>query len=111
MLKAVFLTMAALMVLTTGVFAAEVEVEIDNSKVVAAMKKVMYQEPCCGSCARLTNDEARTILRYLAGDREPAGRSLWVTYGKKILTQLESIDPAQANELRKLAAEREHANR
>lgn len=78
---------------------------LDEKKVLAAMKIVMYQEPCCGACPRLTPEQGRKLLSFLKGEPSPAGQALWKTYGKQLLDQLEAIDPAEARKVKSRVAD------
>lgn len=77
---------------------------LDEKKVLAAMKVVMYQEPCCGACPRLTPEQGRKLLSFLKGEPSPAGQALWKTYGAQLLEQLEAIDPAEARKVKNRVA-------
>lgn len=79
------------------------EAAFDEGKVVSAIKVLMYREPCCGYCARLTPEQARQILTYLNGQPEPTGAELWANIGDKILVELDRIDPAEGQRVRRQA--------
>lgn len=79
------------------------EQAFNEDKVVAAIKVLMYREPCCGYCARLTPEQARQILTYLNGEVEPTGRELWANIGDKILIELDKIDPDEGQRVRRQA--------
>lgn len=99
----------ALMILAALMLAAPAVAETpsyDEGTVLVAMKSVMFQEPCCGACPRMSGEQGRKILAFLEGADEPAGVSLWGTYGAKILERLQALDPAQAAVLDKMARRR-----
>lgn len=75
----------------------------DDDKLIAAVKVLMYQEPCCGYCLRLDANQARAILSYLHGEKSPTGQELWLNLGNKILAELEKIDPREARRVREQA--------
>lgn len=79
---------------------ARPEAPFDQDKVIAAVKVLMYQAPCCGYCARLDAQQARSILAYLQGKPDSQGQELWANLGDKILAELDKIDPAEARKVR-----------
>ncbi len=100
-MKRIFLlVLLALAVLSTTALA---EQAFNEDKVVAAIKVLMYREPCCGYCARLTPEQARQILTYLKGQPEPAGQELWANIGDKILIELDKIDADEGQRVRRQA--------
>ncbi len=80
----------------------------DDDKLIAAIKVLMYQAPCCGSWPRLDAKQARAILAYLHGEDSADGRELWRVVGKKLLTELEKIDPQEAQRVREQARNVSH---
>lgn len=106
--KQVLLLLLAVALLST---AAPAEQAFNEEKVVAAIKVLMYREPCCGYCARLTPEQARQILTYLNGQSEPTGRELWANIGDKILVELDKIDPEEGQRVRRQARNIQGGNR
>lgn len=52
--------------------------ELDEGKLLRAMKQVGYRTPCCGSCPRLSVQEARKLYEYrVRGEQTPNGPVLW----------------------------------
>lgn len=81
-----------LMALAVTLPAAAGAPQLDEKKVLAAMKIVMYQEPCCGACPRLTPDQGRRLLGFLKGEASTGGQALWKTYGDALLKQLDPVE-------------------
>lgn len=98
--KQVLLLLLAVALLSTF---AQAEKAFDEDKVIAAIKVLMYREPCCGYCARLTPEQARQILTYLKGQPEPTGQELWASIGDKILIELDKIDADEGQRVRRQA--------
>ncbi|MEW6278414.1 MAG: hypothetical protein AB1758_07335 [Candidatus Eremiobacterota bacterium] len=75
--------------------------DYNEDQVVAAIKVLMYREPCCGSCPRIDTGQARSILAYLRGEETAEGAALWRSVGDKVLIELDRIDPREGQRLRK----------
>lgn len=86
------------------------EAPFNEDKVIAAIKVLMYRAPCCGFCARLDPAQARNILTYLEGQKQPEGEMLWRNLGDKILVELDKIDPAEGRRVRRQAKKVMEAN-
>lgn len=72
----------------------------DEATLISAIKILMYQEPCCYKCRRMSPEDARHLLDYLEGKPDELGRARWTEFGTKLLEQLEKTDPQQAAKLR-----------
>lgn len=105
-LRSILLSTLLVLVLLAPQAALAAPPRLDEKLLLSAMKTVMFQEPCCGACPRMTADQGRKLLAFVKGQDVPGGAALWSLYGPKILEQLQQLDPAQAKIVAKAVAGR-----
>jgi hypothetical protein len=72
----------------------------DEAVLISTIKILMYQEPCCYKCRRMSSEDARHLLDYLEGKPSDLGHARWKEFGPKLLEQLDKTDRAQADKVR-----------